>query len=80
MDHNIHSSLERDELISRYLKGEMDSDEEARFLSHIESDEQLRQDAIDQALLVKGMYQVDQELIQTLKEASVSEINSLIRP
>lgn len=80
MDHNIHSSLERDELISRYLKGEMDSEEEARFLSHIESDEQLRQDAIDQALLVKGMYQVDQELIQTLKEASVSEINSLIRP
>lgn len=80
MDHNIHSSLERDELISRYLKGEMDSDEEARFLSHIESDERLKQDAIDQALLVKGMYQVDQELIQTLKEASVSEIHSLIRP
>ena len=26
------------------------------------------------------MYQVDQELIQTLKEASVSEIHSLIRP
>lgn len=80
MDQNIHSSLERDELISRYLKGEMDSGEEARFLSHIESDEPLRQAAIDQARLVKGMYQVDQELIQTLKGASVSAINSLIHP
>ena len=58
MENNIQSILDRDERISRYLKGLMSIQEETKFLADMESDEQLRQDAIAKARLVKGMAQV----------------------
>jgi len=79
MAKSIYSDLERDERISRYLKGQMDAHEEDFFLSDMESDKQLKQDAIAQARLVRGMSQVDTEFIQVLKSASESEVNSSIR-
>lgn len=63
MENNIQSILNRDERISRYLKGLMSIQEETKFLADMESNEQLKQDAIAQARLVKGMAQVDYELI-----------------
>ena len=74
MEHKIQSDIVRDERISRYLKGKMNAQEEMKFLSDMESDDQLKQDAIAQARLVKGMAQVDHELIQELKNASDSKI------
>lgn len=74
MENDIHSAIQRDERISRYLKGKMNAQEEKQFLADMESDEQLKQDAIAQARLVKGMAQVDEELIQELKTASESKI------
>lgn len=78
MGNDINYIMERDERIARYLKGLMTAEEETAFLADIESDEQLKQDAIAQALLVKGMAQVDNELIQELKNISESNIASLV--
>lgn len=72
--------LDRDERISRYLKGLMSIQEETQFLADMESDEQLKQDAIAQARLIKGMAQVDYELIQELKNTPKAKITSSLRP
>lgn len=80
MENNIQSMIDRDERISRYLKGLMSIQEETKFLADMESDEQLKQDAITQARLVKGMAQVDYELIQELKNAPEEKITSSLRP
>lgn len=72
--------IERDERISRYLKGQMNPQEETKFLADMESNEQLKQDAIAQARLVKGMAQVDYELIQELKNTLKAKLTSSLRP
>lgn len=72
--------IDRDGRISRYLKGQMTPQEETEFLVDMESDEQLKQDAIAQARLVKGMAQVDYEFIQELKNTPEAKIISSIRP
>lgn len=80
MENNIQSILNRDERISRYLKGLMSIQEETKFLADMESNEQLKQDAIAQARLVKGMAQVDYELIQELKNTPKAKLTSSLRP
>lgn len=80
MENNIQSILDRDERISRYLKGLMSIQEETKFLADMESNEQLKQDAIAQARLVKGMAQVDYELIQELKNTPKAKLTSSLRP
>lgn len=80
MENNIQSMIDRDERISRYLKGLMTIQEETNFLAEMEFDVQLKQDAIAQARLVKGMAQVDYELIQELKNAPEEKITSSLRP
>lgn len=80
MENNIQSILDRDERISRYLKGLMSIQEETKFLADMESDDQLRQDAIAQARLVKGMAQVDYEFIQELKNTPEEKIRASLRP
>ena len=64
MENNLQFDLDRNERIAQYLKGQMNPQEETKFLADMESDEQLKQDGIAQARLVKGMAQVDYELIQ----------------
>ena len=80
MDKNIQTDIERDEQISRYLKGQMTGEEEKSFLEDMKSDMQLKQDAIAQARLVKAMAQVDSELIKELKNATETEIKTSLRP
>lgn len=80
MADNINFAIERDERIARFMKGKMDSQEEARFISDMESDEKLRLEAIAQARLIKGMSQVDEEVVCELKNASESQIVAMLRP
>lgn len=77
---DIQSELEWDERISSYMKGQMDSQEEKQFLSEMESDNLLRKDAITQARLVRGMQQVDDELIRALKNSPENEVRSALLP
>lgn len=76
---DIQSELDRDERISRYMKGKMDSQEDKQFLSEMESDNLLRKDAITQARLIRGMQQVDEELIRALKNSLEDEVRSRLR-
>lgn len=80
MKNNIQYDIDRDERIAQYLKDQMSPQEETKFLADMESDEQLKQDAIAQARLVKGMAQIDYEFIQELKNASETKIASSVRP
>lgn len=60
-------NLLNDERISRFLQGKMDADEEAAFMEEMKNNEDLRNQAIAQARLVKGMKQVDEELKDTFR-------------
>lgn len=80
MKNNIQFDIDRDERITQYLKGQMNPQEEIEFLADIESNEQLKQDAIAQAMLVKGMVQVDSEFIRELKKAPKTQIISSLHP
>lgn len=78
MESNIQTGIDRDERIAQYLKGLMSIQEETKFLADMESDEKLKQDAIAQARLVKGMSQVERELVQELKIASRARVKSML--
>ncbi len=78
MKDNIYSELDQDERITCFIKGKMNVKDEMKFLADMKSDEQLKQDAIAQARLIRGMAQVDDELIQTLKNASKAEVISSV--
>ena len=54
--------LLNDERISRYMQGKMNVDEESAFMEELKNNTDLRNQAIAQARLVKGMKQVDEEL------------------
>jgi ethanolamine utilization protein EutP (predicted NTPase) len=54
--------LANDERISRFMQGLMEADEEDAFQIELKNNEELRNQAIAQARLVKGMKQVDEEL------------------
>jgi hypothetical protein len=66
MNDNENSVQEKDllndERITRYMQGKMNADEESAFMEELNSNEDLRNQAIAQARLVKGMKQVDEEL------------------
>ena len=61
--------LRNDDLIDRFMQGQMDEDEENSFLEELNRNEDLREQAIIHARLVKGMAQVDNEIIDAYLEA-----------
>ena len=66
-----------DERISRFLQGVMDAGEESAFLEELKGNPNLRQRATTQARLIKGMKQVDEELVSAFKKAEKSDIIQL---
>ncbi len=66
-----------DERISRFLQGKMDTDEEAAFMEEMKNNDDLRNQAIAQARLVKGMKQVDEELKDAFREADEQTIKDI---
>lgn len=76
---DIQSELDGDARISQYMKGQLDFQEEKQFLADMDSDDLLRQEAITQARLVRGMRQVDDELVNALKNSSEDEVRSALR-
>ena len=81
MNDNENSVQEKDllndERISRYMKGVMNADEESAFMEELKNDEELRNQAIAQARLVKGMKQVDEELKDAFREADKQTIRRI---
>lgn len=68
-----------DERISRFLQGKMDTDEEAAFMEEMKNNDDLRNQAIAQARLVKGMKQVDEELKDAFREADEQTIQRIAK-
>lgn len=69
--------LLNDERISRFMQGMMESEEEAAFMEELKNNTDLRDQAIAQARLVKGMKQVDEELKDAFCEADEQAIWSI---
>ena len=67
-----------DERISRFLQGVMDSGDESAFLEELKGNPDLRQRATAQARLIKGMKQVDEDLVSAFKKADSTNINQII--
>lgn len=68
--------LRNDDLIDRFIQGQMDGNEEKAFLEELNQNEELRERAILHARLVKGMAQVDEEIIEAYSEAEDSSKNN----
>ena len=71
--------LLNDERISRFMQGQMNPDEEAAFLEELNSNEELRNQAIAQARLVKGMKQVDDELKDVFRNTDEQTIRRIAK-
>lgn len=73
-DKDIEKLLIDDDRISMYLQGKMNADEETSFMEELKTNEDLRQRAIAQARLIKGMKQADEEFIDTIKKTEENDI------
>ena len=71
--------LLNDERISRYMEGKMNADEESSFMEELKNNDNLRNQAIAQARLVKGMKQVDEELKDAFREADEQTIQRIAK-
>lgn len=69
--------LVNDERISRFMQGLMEADEEVAFQIELKNNEELRNQAIVQARLVKGMKQVDEELKEMLRHIDEQTIRNI---
>ena len=83
MNDNENSVQEKDllndERISRFLQGKMKADEEATFMEEMKNNDDLRNQAIVQARLVKGMKQVDEELKDAFRQADEQTIKRIAK-
>ncbi len=81
MNDNEDKRLERqlfdDDRISRFMQGHMDAEKETAFLEEIKDDEDLRNRAITQARLVKGMKQVDEEIKDAFRQSDEQAIKRI---
>ena len=69
--------LLNDERISRFMQGMMEPEEESAFMEELKNNADLRNQAIAQARLVKGMKQVDAELKDALRETEEQVIRNI---
>lgn len=69
--------IQNDERISLYMQGKMDAEEEVSFLEELKNNDDLRNQAVAQARLVKGMKQVDEELTDAFRQADEQTIKRI---
>ena len=74
---DLEKVLLEDERISHFLQGLMNASEEAAFLEELKSNNELHQRASAQARLIKGMKQVDNELLDAFKRSNLSDIENI---
>ena len=73
-ENKIEKEMLDDELISLFLKGLMNPEEEATFLDELKQNDVLRERAAIQARLVKGMKQADEELLDAFQQSGLHDI------
>jgi len=73
----LEKDLQNDERISLFLQGQMESEEESVFLEELKNNDDLRNRAIAQARLVKGMKQVDEELKEVFRQSDEQTVRRI---
>lgn len=76
-DKNIEQELIDDERISLFLQGKMSADDESAFLDELKKNDDIRERAIIQAKIVKGMKQVDKEIIDAFRQSDKRTIKRI---
>lgn len=69
--------LLNEDRINRFMQGTMSADEEAVFQEELKTNEELRNQAIAQARLVKGMKQIDDELKDAFRRTDEQTIKNI---
>ena len=77
-DNNIEPRLDDDERIVRYLSGKMTEEESEAFYDELKHNDELRENAIIQARLIKGMKQADEELLNAFKSVDSQDIEKTV--
>ena len=67
-DIQLQKAIEEDEQIAQYLQGEMTADEETVFLEELKRNDDFRERAVMQAMMIKGMRQIDDEIAELCEE------------
>ena len=73
----LEKELFDDERIILFMQGKMSADEESAFLDELKNNDELRERAIIQARLVKGMKQVDEELKDAFRQTDEKTIKRI---
>jgi hypothetical protein len=75
---NTHD-IGQEERIECFLRGAMTSEEERRFLEELDKDSELRENALVRARLIKGMKQVDADVVQAFRNVDIEDVETIIK-
>lgn len=68
-DIQLKKELEEDERIIKFLRGDMTTSEESAFLEELKMNDDLRERAIIQARMIKGMKEIDDEIAELMEDS-----------
>lgn len=69
----------QEERIECFLRGAMTSEEERRFLEELDKDSELRENALVRARLIKGMKQVDADVVQAFRNVEIKDVETIVK-
>lgn len=69
----------QEERIECFLRGAMTSEEERRFLEELDKDSELRENALVRARLIKGMKQVDADVVQAFRDVDIKDVETIVK-
>lgn len=69
----------QEERIECFLRGEMTSEEERRFLEELDKNSELRENALVRARLIKGMKQVDADVVQAFRNIDIKDVETIVK-
>ena len=69
----------QEERIECFLRGAMTSEEERRFLEELDKNSELRENALVRARLIKGMKQVDADVVQAFRNVDMEDVETIVK-
>ena len=69
----------QEERIECFLRGAMTSEEERRFLEELDKNSELRENALVRARLIKGMKQVDADVVQAFRDVDIKDVETIVK-
>lgn len=69
----------QEERIECFLRGAMTSEEERCFLEELDKNSELRENALVRARLIKGMKQVDADVVQAFRNVDIKDVETIVK-